>query len=251
MARAAVLGRLSWQLATVVELVNETPRARSIVLDPPAWTRHRAGQHLDVRLTAEDGYQAQRSYSIASAPEDEHLVLTVERLEDGEVSPYLVDELRPGDELELRGPVGGYFVWDESLGGPLLLVAGGSGVVPLRAIVRHHRATASDVSVRLLYSARSLGDALYRDELMRASAFDEVDVRITLTRERPDGWRGLTGRVDRELLEEVAWPAAQTPLVYVCGPTGFVEAAASALVALGHDASRIRTERFGPSGGAP
>ena len=167
MAGTAVLGRLSWQVATVVELVDETARARSVVLDPPAWPGHRAGQHVDVRLTAEDGYQAQRSYSIASAPEDEHLVLTVERLDDGEVSPYLVDELRPGDELELRGPVGGYFVWEESLGGPLLLVAGGSGVVPLRAMLRHHRAVGSEVPVRLLYSARSLEDVIYRDELTR------------------------------------------------------------------------------------
>jgi ferredoxin-NADP reductase len=249
MARAAVLGRLTWQLATVVELTDETPRVRSIVLDPPAWPGHRAGQHVDVRLTAEDGYQAQRSYSIASAPEDEHLVLTVERLEDGEVSPYLVGELRPGDELELRGPVGGYFVWNQSLGGPLLLVAGGSGVVPLRAMVRHHRAIESDVPVRLLYSARALDDVVYHDELMRASAFDEVDVRITLTREQPDGWRGYRGRVGRELLEEVAWPPARRPLAFVCGPTGFVEAVASALVALGHGPGRIRTERFGASGG--
>jgi ferredoxin-NADP reductase len=249
-AGAAVLGRLSWQLATVVELVDETPRARSIVLDPPAWPGHRPGQHVDVRLTAEDGYQAQRSYSIASAPEDEHLVLTVERLEDGEVSPYLADELRPGDELELRGPVGGYFVWDEALGGPLLLVAGGSGVVPFRAMLRHHRAVGSDVPVRLLYSARSLEDVLYRDELTPTSA-DEVDVRITLTRARPDGWHGLRGRVDRALLEDVAWPPAHEARAYVCGPTSFVETVSSALVALGHDPAGIRTERFGPSGGGP
>src|SRR5688572_24123216 len=167
MARTAVFGRLSWQLATVSALIDETPDVRSIVLEAPAWPGHRAGQHVDVRLTGEDGYQAQRSYSIASAPEDEQLVLTVERLDDGEVSSYLVDELRPGDELELRGPVGGHFVWEESFGGPLLLVAGGSGVAPLRAMIRHHREVASTVPVRLLYSARTIDDVIYRDELVR------------------------------------------------------------------------------------
>jgi ferredoxin-NADP reductase len=233
----------------VVELVDETPRVKSIVLDPPEWPGHRAGQHVDVRLTAEDGYQAERSYSVASAPEDEYLVLTVERLEDGEVSPYLTDELRAGDELELRGPIGGYFVWDHSLGGPLLLVAGGSGVVPLHSMLRHHRAIASTVPVRLLCSARSLDEVIYRDELMRMAADDGIDVRFTLTREQPEGWQGYGRRIDRELLAEVAWPPAKRPLVYVCGPTGFVEVAASAFVALGHDSGRIRTERFGPTGG--
>src|SRR6478735_2717564 len=164
MERTAVRGRLNWQLARVVRGVTETERTKSLMLDAADWPGHLAGQHVDVRLTAEDGYQAQRSYSIGSAPEDEHLVLTVERLDDGEVSPYLTDELRPGDDLELRGPIGGYFVWQESLGGPLLLVAGGSGVVPLRAMLRHHRATASEIPVRLLYSARTQGDLIYRDE---------------------------------------------------------------------------------------
>jgi ferredoxin-NADP reductase len=229
----------------VVELIEETPRAKSLVLDPPEWPGHRAGQHVDVRLTAEDGYQAQRSYSIASAPEDEHLVLTIERLDDGEVSPYLTDELRPGDELELRGPIGGYFVWDEPLGGPLLLLAGGSGIVPLRAMVRHRSAIGSDVPVRLLYSARSLGEVIYRDELSR---LDDVDVRFTLTREAPPGWRGYRRRIDTELLAEITWPPDAHPLVYVCGPTAFVETAANALVELGHEAARIRTERFGPTG---
>jgi ferredoxin-NADP reductase len=247
-ARAAVLGRLTWQVGTVVELVDETPHAKSIVLDLPAWTRHRAGQHVDVRLTAEDGYQAQRSYSIASAPEDGFVVLTVERLDDGEVSPYLVDELRTGDELELRGPIGGYFVWEESLGGPLLLVAGGSGVVPLRAMLRHHNAIESAVPVRLLYSARSLEDVLYRDELARLAAYEELDIRFTLTRDWPEGWRGYRRRIDTELLREVAWEPAEHPLVYVCGPTGFVEATATGLVGLGHESGRIRTERFGPTG---
>jgi len=229
----------------VVELVRETERASSIVLRAGDWAGHRAGQHVDVRLTAPDGYQAQRSYSIASAPEDRDLVLTVERLDDGEVSPYLADELRPDDELELRGPIGGYFVWEESLGGPLLLVAGGSGIAPLRAMLRHHVARRSTVPLRLLYSARSLDAVIYREELMRAAAPDIVDVRFTLTRERPAGWDGYARRIDRELIADVAWPADDRPLVYVCGPTPFVETAATELVGLGHDPLRIRTERFG------
>ena len=248
MARAALLRRLNWQLANVVEFIDETARVRSIVLDPPDWPGHRAGQHVDVRLTAEDGYQAQRSYSIASAPEDEQLVLTVERLEDGEVSPYLLDELRPGDALELRGPIGGYFVWNESHGGPLLLLAGGSGIVPLRSMLRHRAAVKSSVPVRLLYSSRSLAEVIYREELARLAADDGVDVRFTLTREWPDGWQGFRRRIDRELLSEVAWPSQERPLVYVCGPTAFVEAAANGLVDLGHDPRRIKTERFGATG---
>jgi ferredoxin-NADP reductase len=229
----------------VVELVSETPQARSLALDLPQWSGHRAGQHVDVRLTADDGYQAQRSYSIASAPEDEQVVLTVERLDNGEVSPYLVDELRTGDELELRGPIGGYFVWEESLGGPLLLVAGGSGLAPFRSMLRHHRAVRSAVPVRLLCSAQSLPLLLYRDELRRIGMHEGIDISVTLTRERPDGWRGYRGRIDRQLLDEVAWAPQERPLVYVCGPTGFVETAADVLVALGHEPSRIRTERFG------
>ncbi len=247
MARAAVFGRLSWQLATVSALIDETPDVRSIELDPPAWPGHRAGQHVDVRLTAEDGYQAQRSYSIASAPEDERLVLTVERLDDGEVSPYLVGELRPGDKLELRGPVGGYFVWEEALGGPLLLVGGGSGVVPLRAILRHHRAVESTVPARLLYSARTLDDVIYHDELAQLTN-NGLEVHFTLTRTQPAGWPGYGRRIDSGLLDEVSWPPSERPLIYVCGPTSFVETAASALVGLGHEPTRIRTERFGPTG---
>jgi ferredoxin-NADP reductase len=227
-----------------VELIDETAGVRSIVVDPPDWPGHRAGQHVDVRLTAEDGYQAQRSYSIASAPEDGHVVLTVERLDDGEVSPYLVDELRPDDELELRGPIGGYFVWEAALGGPLLLLAGGSGIAPLRSMLRHRAASGSSVPARLLYSARTLEDVIYRDELER---LDEVDVHFTLTRGRPDDWKGYRRRIDRELLEEIAWPPDERALVYVCGPTAFVEVAATTLVELGHDAGRIKTERFGPS----
>jgi ferredoxin-NADP reductase len=225
----------------VVEAAPENARTKTIVLDAHDWPGHLAGQHVDVRLTAEDGYQAQRSYSIASAPEDGNLVLTVERLDDGEVSPYLTDVLELGDDLELRGPIGGYFVWREALGGPLLLVAGGSGVVPLRAMLRHHRATGSEVPARLLYSARTQGDLIYRDELA------DYDTTITLTREQPTGWNGRTGRVDRDLIAEIAWPPAERPRVYVCGPTGFVEAVADALVTLGHSPARIRTERFGPT----
>ena len=222
---------------------------RSIVLGCPSWPGHLAGQHVDVRLTAEDGYQAQRSYSIASAPEDDQLVLTVERLEDGEVSPYLVDELRPGDQLELRGPIGGYFVWQQSLGGPLLLLAGGSGIVPLRAIVRHRALSGSAIPTRLLCSVRSLAEVIYRDELDAAASGAGLEVSYTLTREWPDGWAGHRGRVNDELLREIAWPPGERPLVYVCGPTGFVEQVAGGLVRLGHDPQRVRTERFGPTGG--
>jgi ferredoxin-NADP reductase len=245
--RAALLGRLNWHVADVAEIVKETARVSSIVLHCPQWPGHAAGQHVDVRLTAEDGYQAQRSYSIASAPEDRQLVLTVERLEDGEVSPYLVDVLRPGDQLELRGPIGGYFVWDVSYGGPLLLLAGGSGVVPLRCMLRHRAAAHSKVPTRLLYSARRWSEIIYRDELARL-ADDGVDVRFTLTREQPEGWTGYARRIDADLLADLAWPPGERPLVYVCGPNAFVEVAASTLVELGHDPSLIRTERFGPTG---
>jgi ferredoxin-NADP reductase len=247
-ARAALRGRLTWQLGKVAELVSETPRVKSIVLNLPDWPGHRAGQHVDVRLTAEDGYQAQRSYSIASAPEDGRVALTVERLEDGEVSPYLVDELHPGDSLELRGPIGGYFVWEQALGGPLFLAAGGSGVVPLRAMLRHRAAIGSSVPARLVYSSRSLEDVIYRDDLDRLAADDRVDIALTLTREWPEGWSGHRGRIDNALLEELSWSPAERPLTYVCGSTGFVEAVASSLVELGHDPGRIRTERYGSAG---
>jgi ferredoxin-NADP reductase len=241
--------RIEWRTTTVVELVDETTRVRSLVLDAPGWPGHRAGQHVDVRLTAEDGYQAQRSYSIASAPEDRHLALTVERMEDGEVSPYLVDVLRPGDQLELRGPIGGYFVWEEALGGPLMLIGGGSGVVPLRSMLRHRAAVGSGVPARLLYSSRALHEVIYRDELEHLDADDGVKVRLTLTREQPDGWGGYRRRIDAELLREFVWEPAARPLSYICGPTALVEVVADTLVQLGHDPARIRTERFGPSGG--
>jgi len=232
----------------VVELVDQTPRTKSLVLDVPDWNGHRAGQHVDVRLTAEDGYQAQRSYSIASGPEDDKLVLTVERLDDGEVSPYLVDVLQPGDELELRGPIGGYFVWEESLGGPLLLIAGGSGIVPFRAMLRHRIATGSDVPLRLLYSSRALDEVIYRDELREAGSANGVDIELTLTRDAPSDWNGRRGRIDEQMLDEVAWAPAEQPLIYACGPTGLVESVADTLVMAGHDQGRIRLERFGPTG---
>jgi ferredoxin-NADP reductase len=248
-AGAALPRRLNWQLGEIVELVRETPRVSSLVVRCPDWPGHLAGQHVDVRLTAPDGYQAERSYSVASAPEDEMLELTVERLQDGEVSPYLVDELHSGDQLELRGPIGGYFVWEESLGGPLLLLAGGSGIVPLRAMLRHRSATGSSVPARLLYSSRAETEIIYRKELAGlASADDALDIRHTLTRERPQGWSGYLGRIDDEMLRDIAWSPAELPLVYVCGPTGFVEQAAIGLVRLGHDPLRVRTERFGPTG---
>ncbi|MFL6026245.1 MAG: ferredoxin reductase [Friedmanniella sp.] len=231
----------------MLQVEPETPRAANIVLEVPGWSGHRAGQHVDVRLTAEDGYQAQRSYSIASAPHETRLVLTVERLDDGEVSSYLVGELRVGDPLELRGPIGGYFVWDEPLGGPLLWVAGGSGVVPFRAMWRHRRALGSAVPVRLLCSARSLPLLIYSDELMELSP-EGVAVSVTLSREQPEGWQGHRGRIDRDLLAMVGWRPEERPLSYICGPSAFVETAANALVDLGHDATRIRTERFGGAG---
>jgi ferredoxin-NADP reductase len=229
-------------------MVDETPRTKSLSLELPDWLGHRAGQHVDVRLTAEDGYQAERSYSIASAPEDEQLVLTVERLDDGEVSPYLVDELRPGDELELRGPIGGYFVWEEASGGPLLMIAGGSGVVPFRAMLRHWAAGERKVPARLLYSSRSLSEVIYHEELQRLSADGGAEVQLALTREWPNDWQGHRGRVDGALLEQIAWPPGEHPLIYVCGPTAFVEAAAQTLVDAGHEPGSIKTERFGPTG---
>ena len=228
----------------------ETPRTSSLVLEVPGWEGHRAGQHVDLRLTAEDGYQAQRSYSIASAPEDGRLVLTIDRLDDGEVSPYLTDELMVGDRLELRGPIGGYFVWEAADGGPLLLVAGGSGVVPLMAMIRHRAATGSDVPTRLLLSSRSYGEIIYREELDAFAAGEgALDVFHTLTRSRPEGWEGYDRRIDARMLSEVAWPPQASPLIFVCGPTPLVEAAATALVDLGHNPALVKTERFGATGG--
>jgi ferredoxin-NADP reductase len=236
-----------WRTLTVLETVAENAHAKTIVLDRAGWPGHLAGQHVDVRLTAEDGYQAERSYSIASAPEDAHLALTVERIDDGEVSPYLTEELRPGDELELRGPIGGYFAWRVEDGGPLLLVAGGSGLVPLMAMLRHRAARGVQLDTRLLASSRSLPDLLYREELTRIGAEAEVSVNVTLTRERPAGWSGFERRVDQQMLAAVGPSASTRPKIFVCGPTAFVETAADALVALGHAPGSVHAERFGPT----
>src|SRR5918999_598899 len=242
--------RLLWRLAEVVEVVPETPRTKSLVLEVPDWEGHRAGQHVDVRLTAPDGYQAQRSYSIASAPEDEKLVLTVERLDDGEVSPYLTEVLMAGDKLEFRGPIGGYFAWEAEDGGPLFLVGGGSGVVPLMAMSRHRAAVGSEVPTRLLYSSRSYEEIIYQEELENlVGRGGSLEVIHTLTRSRPEGWSGYDRRIDAEMLAEVAWPPDESPRAFVCGPTTLVEAAGSALVGLGHNPVRVKTERFGATGG--
>jgi ferredoxin-NADP reductase len=227
----------------VTGAVEETSRVRTLLLEANGWPGHRAGQHLDVRLTAPDGYQAERSYSIASAP-GEPLAITVERLEDGEVSPYLVDVAREGDEFEVRGPIGGYFVWEDD-GRPVLLVGGGSGVAPLMSMIR---SSSGSTPIRLLYSSRTLEDVIYRQEL-DSRAGDNLEVFQTLTRDKPAGWTGYTRRIDGEMLREVAWPADDEPHVFVCGSTRFVDAAADGLVALGYDPLSIRTERFGATGG--
>jgi ferredoxin-NADP reductase len=240
------LGRLTWLAAKVAGAMWETPRVRTLELNVAGWADHLAGQHLDVRLTAEDGYQAQRSYSIAAAP-GEPLALTVERLDDGEVSPYLVDEAREGDGFEVRGPIGGYFVWEPDDPAPVLLVGGGSGVVPLMAMARSRALAGGRAPMRLLYSSRSLEDVIYREELETLPG-DGFEVVHTLTREQPPGWSGYSRRIDPELLAEVALPAEDEPKVFVCGSTRFVDAAADGLVRLGYDPRWIRTERFGATG---
>jgi ferredoxin-NADP reductase len=234
-----------WHVGEVTGIVDEAPGVHSLELAVPGWPGHLPGQHAEIRLTAEDGYQAARDYSIASAPEDPELVLTVERLADGEVSPYLVDVVGVGDRLELRGPIGYHFVWEVEQGGPLLLLAGGSGVVPFRSMLRHRAASGSDVPVRLLYSVRTPRDLIYGPELERLAAGGGIEVTYIYTREAPPGFDGYRRRLDAEILRSVGWPAEGRPLVYVCGPTGFVEAAASTLVDLGHDPALVKTERFG------
>jgi ferredoxin-NADP reductase len=247
--------RIEWRGATVVRVIDETSSARTLVLDVPGWPGHRAGQHVDVRLTAEDGYQAQRSYSIASPPGDRQLALTIERLSEGEVSTYLCGELREGDRFELRGPIGGYFVWDVPDGGPLMLVAGGSGIVPLMAMLRHRAAALTSEPARralpahLLYSSRRWSDVIYREQLQQlADADDSLQVTHAITREPPPGWKGIRRRIDRGILAEVAWQPSRRPLNFVCGPTPLVESVATALADLGHEPARIKTERFGPTG---
>lgn len=239
---------VTWRLAKVTELIEETAHAKSIMFDVPGWPGHLAGQHIDVRLTAEDGYETERSYSIASAPEVAMVELTVERIDDGEVSPYLTEELRVGDDLELRGPFGGYFNWRIEDGGPLLLIGGGSGLVPLMAMLRHRAAKASTVDTRLLVSLRSLPDLLYREELADLAKGEGLAVHYTFTRMAPPGWTGFARRVDADMLRSVGPVPSNHPRTYICGPTAFVEAAANLLVGLGYEPTTIRTERFGPTG---
>jgi ferredoxin-NADP reductase len=241
--------RLKWQLAEVRNILMETPRVRSLLLHLPSWRGHLPGQHVDIRLTAEDGYQAQRSYSIASPPEDELVTLTVERVDNGEVSQYLVDDVRVGDQFEVRGPIGGYFVWTTAMGGPLCLVAGGSGVAPLMAMLRHRDRRRARAPALLLYSSRILEDVIYRDELDSMSHRDS-DLRVvcTLTRKQPEGWTGHRQRIDKKLLVEACFPPKQNPKIFVCGSTPFVEDVSRFFVELGYDSLAIKTERFGPSG---
>lgn len=241
--------RLQWQTAQVREIVEETPRVRSLILDIPSWPGHKPGQHVDVRLTAEDGYQAQRSYSIASGPESDHLMLSVERIEEGEVSPYLAGDARKGDQFEIRGPIGGYFVWTAANGGPLFLIAGGSGVAPLMAMLRHRAAVKSRIPATLLFSSRTYDDIIYREEMERLAAADpNLKIVHTLTRGHPAGWTGPTRRIDSDMLAREGFAPAERPHIFICGPTALVESSARALLALGHDRALIKTERFGPTG---
>jgi ferredoxin-NADP reductase len=250
MAGAAILGRLTWLVADVVDLVQESATARSVVLDVPGWPGHLAGQHVDIRVTAPDGYSARRSYSVASAPDRSRVTLTVQLVSDGEVSPYLVEELRRGDRLELRGPIGGWFVWRPEQIEPVLLIAGGSGVVPLMSMARTRAVAGTAAPMRLLYSARDPASAMFLDELRElAAGADGLGVYMAWTRTAPDGSTRAPGRIDGELLFRAGWRPDLRPTCYVCGPTGFVETVADLLVAAGHEAGRIRTERFGPTGG--
>jgi ferredoxin-NADP reductase len=241
--------RLIWRVAGVRQIIDETPRVKSLVLDVPDWPGHRPGQHVDVRLTAEDGYQAQRSYSVASEPESPCLMLTVELIEAGEVSPYLTSVVRPDDKFELRGPIGGYFVWTVAIGGPLFLVAGGSGIVPLMSMLRHRAATKSATPTLLLYSSRAFEDMIYREELdQMAARNDGLTVLYTLTRRQPPGWTGGARRIDRSMLASVGPSVKARPKIFICGPTSLVESTAQSLLELGHDRNLIKTERFGPTG---
>jgi ferredoxin-NADP reductase len=240
--------RRNWQMATAAGFVEETETVRTIEIDFPGWPGHVAGQCVDVRLGGGHAYRGQRRYSIASAPEDHRLVLTVMRSPDDEVSSYLVDDLGIGDRIALRGPVGQYFTWDGRSDAPLLLFAGGIGVVPFRSMLRHRAALKSRVPVRLLYSARELDDVIYREELARCAAFDEIDVRFTLTRAAPPHWQGYQRRIDRDLVAEVAWPPDENPSVFISGPSGFVATAAQTLIDLGYDTQRIKAEPFGSRG---
>ena len=241
--------RLTWRVAEVAKIIDETPTVKSLVLDVPGWPGHRPGQHVDVRLTAEDGYQAQRSYSVASEPETGRLMLTVEFIEGGEVSPYLTSDVRPGDKFELRGPIGGYFIWTVAIGGPLFLVAGGSGIAPLMSMLRYRAAAKSTSPVLLLYSSRALEDIIYREELdQMAARNDGLTVIYTLTRRQPAGWTGGARRIDRSMLASVGPSVTARPKIFICGPTMLVESAAQSLLELGYERNLIKTERFGPTG---
>ena len=244
------MATLNWQIATVSSIHDETPHVKTISLLMPAWPGHRPGQHVDVRLTAEDGYQAERSYSIGSAPGDQPIIdLTVERVADGEVSPFLHDAVVVGDKFEVRGPIGGYFVWDGAAADPLLLVAGGSGVVPLMAMVRHRAQVGSGAPCTLLYSSRTPDDVIYAEELARLAARnDGLRLVQTLTRAQPNGWTGYSRRIDATMLGEVLESTGRMAQVFVCGPTPLVESVAESLVGLGLTPGQIKTERFGPSG---
>jgi ferredoxin-NADP reductase len=249
MERTALRRRLTWQVGTVTEVRQETATARTLVLDVPEWPGHLAGQHLDVRLTAPDGYRASRSYSIASAWTGEGVELTVEQVPEGEVSPYLVDVIGIGDPLEIRGPVGGWFVWKPEHEGPIQLIGGGSGVVPLMAMLRAHSQAGSTAPARLLYSVRSPASVYYVSDLKEVAMSEDVEVTFAYTREAPAGEARPPHRIDADLLKSVAFQPGDEPTTYVCGPTPFVETVADLLVAAGHDPARVRTERFGPTGG--
>jgi ferredoxin-NADP reductase len=250
MARTALLGRLTWQVGTIAEIRAETPTATTLVLNVPEWMTHLAGQHVDVRLTAPDGYSTQRSYSIASAPDEGMIEITIQRVPDGEVSSYLVGIAQIGDEIELRGPIGGYFAWEPTNPAPVLLVGGGSGIVPLMAMIRTRGGLNSRTPFRLIYSVRTPTDAIYADELRRRVRDDQgLDVAYAYTRQVPDGWPGTVGRIDAARLVHDGFPGSLDPAVFVCGPTPFVEAVANVLVDQGHAPGNVRTERFGPTGG--
>jgi|SRR5579875_383063 len=251
MARAAVPGRLNWLVARLAEGRQETTTAKTLVLDVPGWPGHLPGQHVDVRLTAEDGYSTERSYSIASPPDGARLELTIQRLDDGEVSPYLTEIFSVGYPLELRGPIGGYFVWDPADTAPSLLIGGGSGVVPLMAMIRTRIAAGSAAPMRLIYSTRRPGTLLYAGELRRLAGDDgDLSIDVVYTRNAPPGWTGRAGRLDAAGLSQLAGPLDSGTRCFVCGPTGFVESVARLLIAAGVTARQIRTERFGPGGEA-
>jgi ferredoxin-NADP reductase len=240
--------RLTWRVAEVAKIIDETPRVKSLVLEVPGWQGHQPGQHVDVRLTAEDGYQAQRSYSVASEPENARLMLTVELIEEGEVSPYLTSDVRAGDKFEIRGPIGGYFVWTVAIGGPLFLVAGGSGIAPLMSMLRYRAAVNSTIPALLLYSSRTFEDIVYREELDQMAARGGFTVVYTLTRRQPPGWTGGSRRIDRNMLASVSPSVMSNPRIFICGPTSLVELAAQSLLELGYERGLIKTERFGPTG---